>query len=290
MSLPKFEYLAPKTVEEACSMLFQYGKKARILAGGTDLLVKMKDREFTPQYLIGLKGISSLDYIDYDEMDGLTIGALASNQSIASSAVMQQKFGMLAQAASMIGTPQIRNLGTIGGNLCNAAPSADTAAPLIALDAKAKLVSRRRERTISLGQFCVCPGETCLQADELLTEIQVPKLPPRTGCAYIKLFSRGSVDIATVGVAVRLTLTDDGTCKDARVVLGAVAPTPMRAKLAEAAVIGTKIKDKVIEQAAQAASEEASPISDVRSSAEYRREMVKVLTRRALKQSLEQAK
>ncbi len=290
MSLPKFEYLAPRTVDEVCSLLTQYKEKARVIAGGTDVLVGMKEREMVPQYLVGLKGIADLDYIEYDEIYGLRIGALASNQSIADSAVIQQRFGILARAAALIGTPQIRNMGTIGGNLCNAAPSADTASPLVALGAIVKLASRNGERTVPLEKFFAGPGETVLQPDEVLTEIQVPKPPPGTVGAYLKLFPRGGVDIAAVGVASWLTLGEDNTCRDARIVLGAVAPTPMRAKGAEVAIKGTKMEDKAIEEAAQTASEEARPISDVRGSAEYRREMVKVLTRRALKQSLEQAK
>jgi carbon-monoxide dehydrogenase medium subunit len=290
VSLPKFEYLAPRTVEEACSLLSQYREKAKVIAGGTDLLVGMKEREQTPQYMVGLKGVANLDYIDYGDIDGLRIGVLASNQSIADSAVIQQKFGILATAAAEIGTPQIRNMGTIGGNLCHAAPSADTASPLIALGARVKLTGGKGERTVPLEEFFTGPGETALQPDELLTEIQVPKPPPHTSGAYLKLFPRGAVDVATVGVAVWLTLGEDNTCRDARIVLGAVAPTPIRAKIAEALIKGSKMEDKVIEEVAQMASEEARPISDIRGSAEYRREMVKVLTRRALKQSLEQAR
>ena len=285
MALPRFEYLAPQTVAEACSLLSQYGKAAKVIAGGTDLLVAMKERELTPQYLLALKRIADLDYIDYDDIDGLRIGALASTQSIASSAVIQDKFSFLANAAAQIGTPQIRNMGTIGGNLCNAAPSADTAPPLIALGAKVKLTSSKGERTVPLEEFFTGPGETVLQPNELLTEIQVPKPPPGTKGAYLKLFPRGAVDIATVGVAVRLTVGKDGTCSDAKIVLGAVAPTPMRTKRAEALILGRKLEDKIIEEAAQTASEEARPISDVRSSADYRREMVKVLIRRAIIQA-----
>ena len=284
MSLPKFEYLAALTVVEACSILSQYGKAARVIAGGTDLLVKMKERELAPQYLVGLKGIKDLDYIKYDEAGGLKIGALTSNDSVAGSAVIQKNFGLLSEAAAKIGTPQIRNMGTIGGNLGNAAPSADTAPPLIALGAKVKLVSSKGERTVPLEEFFTGPGENVLKTDELLAEIQVPKPAPGSRGVYLKLFPRGAVDIAAVGVAVLLILSKDGACNDARIVLGAVAPTPVRAKGAEAVIKGKQGKGEVIQKAAETAAEESRPISDVRCSADYRREMVEVLTRRALAQ------
>lgn len=290
MSLPKFGYLAPGTIGEACTLLSRYKGRAKVIAGGTDLLVKMKDRELTPQYLVGIRNIAELDYIDYDGMNGLRLGAMTSNQSLATSLIIRQKFGILATAAAEIGTPQIRHLGTVGGNLCNAAPSADTASALIALGAEVRLVNSTGERTIALEDFFTGPGETVLKDDELLTEIQVPNLPPRTGGIYLKLFSRSAVDIATVGVAVMLTMWRDGICYNARIVLGAVAPTPLRAKQAEEIITGRRLEDGVVEQAAQAAAREARPISDVRSSAEYRREMVRVLTRRAIMQSLEQVK
>jgi len=284
MSLPRFEYLAAQTVAEACSLLSQYGKAAKVIAGGTDLLVKMKERELTPKYVVSLKGITDLDYIDYDKVKGLRIGALTSNDSIAGSVIIQKRFGLLSEAAAKIGTPQIRNMGTIGGNLCNAAPSADTAPPLIALGARVKLVSPKGERTVPLEEFFTGPGETVLQIDELLTEIQVPKPMPGARGVYLKLFPRGAVDIAAVGVAVLLILGEDGACSDAKIVLGAVAPTPIRVKKAEAIVKGKQYKNEVIEKAAETAAKEARPISDVRCSADYRREMVEVLTRRALVQ------
>jgi carbon-monoxide dehydrogenase medium subunit len=290
MSLPGFEYLAPQTVREVCKLLSQYKGRVKIIAGGTDLLVKMKDRELTPQYLVGIKKIENLNYIHYNAVTGLRIGAMTSNQSLANSPIVREKFPILAMAAAEIGTPQIRNMGTVGGNLCNAAPSADTASPLIALGATVKLVNSKRERTIDLEKFFTGPGETVLKDDELLTEIQVPSLPPRTGGTYLKLFSRGSVDIGTVGVAVMLTLGKDENCHRARIVLAAVGPTPLRAKRAEEVIEGKKIEDGIVEKTAQSAVEEAQPISDVRSSVEYRREMVRIFTKQAIIQSLEQAK
>ncbi len=286
MSLPKFEYLAPKTVKEACKLLSKYRGRAKVIAGGTDLLVKMKNREQTLQYLVGIKNISDLDYIHYNPVVGLRIGAFTSHQSLANSPIIRDKFAILAMAAAEIGSPQIRNMGTVGGNLCNALPSADTASPLIALKAKVKLVNHKRERTIVLEKFFTGPGETVLRDDELLTEIQVPSLPPCTGGTYLKLYSRGAVDIATVGVACILTLGENENCEDARIVLAAVAPTPLRAKLAEEVIKGKKIENGIVEEAAQTAFDEAKP----RSSPEYKREMVRVLTKQAIMQSLEKAK
>lgn len=290
MLLPKFEYLAARDLTEACSWLSKYKAKASAMAGGTDLLVKMKHKETSPQYVIGLKGIPGLDAIDYDRTSGLRIGALATIESLAASPLVQRNFPALAQAASRMATPQVRNIATIGGNLCNAAPSADTASPLIVLGAGVRLVGPQGERTVSLEKFFTGPGQTVLKPGEILAEIQVPQPPARTGAAYLKL-SRVTVDLALVGVAALITLaTTDGVCQDVKIALGAVAPTPMRARKAESVLKGQKVTAALIEKAAQLASEEARPITDVRGSAYYRTEMVKVLTRRALAQALKQAK
>jgi carbon-monoxide dehydrogenase medium subunit len=289
MRLPKFEYLDPKTIEEACSLLSQHGDKARLIAGGTDLLIIMKHKEVTPEYLVGLKGIPNLDSIDADD-EGVRIGALATLRSIGDSAVVRERFPFLADIAGKMATHQIRNMGTIGGNICNAAPSADTAPSLICLGAKAKLVGPKKERIVAVEEFFTGPGETVLQAGEILTEIQVPNQPAHTGGAYLRL-TRLSVDLAVVGVAALVTLEGKGgLCKEARIALGAVAPTPIRAKKAEGVITGKKIEDGLIEEAAQIASEEARPITDVRGSAPYRTDIVRVLTKRAIGQALEQAK
>lgn len=289
MRLPKFEYLDPKTIEEACSLLSQHGDKARLIAGGTDLLIIMKHKEVTPEYLVGLKGIPNLDSIDADA-EGVRIGALATLRSIGDSAVVRERFPFLADIAGKMATHQIRNMGTIGGNICNAAPSADTAPSLICLGAKAKLVGPKKERIVAVEEFFTGPGETVLKAGEILTEIQVPNQPAHTGGAYLRL-TRLSVDLAVVGVAALVTLQGKGgLCKEARIALGAVAPTPIRAKKAEGVITGKKIEDGLIEEAAQIASEEARPITDVRGSAPYRTDIVRVLTKRAIGQALEQAK
>ena len=201
---------------------------------------------------------------------------------------MKEKYGILAQAAHKLGSHQVRNLATIGGNLCHAAPSAETASPLIALGASVKLRSVGGERSMLLEEFFKGPGKTALQAGEVLTEIQIPNSLPRTAGVYIKHSIRKAMDLAIVGVAVVVTGGEgNGICSDVKIALGAVAPTPIRAKQAEATVRGKKVEDVLIEEAAQIASKEAKPISDVRASAEYREEMVKVLTKRAFTQAWE---
>ena len=282
---PKFEYLEARTVEEACSLLSQYKDKAKLIAGGTDLLVSMRRGKITPLYVINVKTIPNLDYIHYDG-DGLRIGALATLSEIESSPLIRDRFPIIADSAHQIGTPQVRNVGTIGGNLCNAAPSADMAPPLIGLGAKAKLKGPKGERAVALEEFFTGPGEPRLQIGEMLIEIQVPDPPPDTRGAYLKLPARTAVDLAVVGVAAVVTLDTKGAnMVDAKIVLGAVAPTPIRARKAEDIVKGKPISDELIEKAAQVAAEEAKPISDVRGSASYRKEMVKVLTKQAVRQA-----
>jgi len=288
MLLSQFEYFAPKTIEEACSLLSKYNGQARVFAGGTDLLVKMKHRRITPRYVINLKSIPGLDYISYDDKEGLRIGALASLEAVKTYATIQQRFGILAEAAGVVGSVAIRNQGTIGGNLCNAAPSAETGPALIALAAKVKIVGLGGERTVALEEFFTGPGETVLQTGEILTEVQVANLPSRSGGIYLKHSLRG-MDIARVGVGVVITL-DGETCADIKIALGAVAPTPIRARKAEAVIKGQEPKKELMERAAQIASEESRPIDDIRSYAEYRRKMVGILTTQAIEQAVERAK
>ena len=283
--LPRFDHLESKTVEEACSLLSKHKGKAKVIAGGTDLLPAMRNREVTPAYIINVRSIPNLDYIHYTDAEGLKIGALATLYDIESSPIIREKFAMVADAAAKIGTPQVRNMGTIGGNLCNAAPSADTAPPLIGLEAKAKINGPNRERVIALEEFFIGPGENALQADEILTEIQIPNPPPHTRGVYLKLPARTMVDLAVVGVAVVVTLDDkERSIVDAKIVLGAVAPTPVRARQAEDIIKSKAISRELIEKAAEAAAGEAKPISDLRGSASYRKEMVNTLTKRAIRQ------
>lgn len=288
--LPDFGYLSPKTVNDACSLLLRHRGQAKVMAGGTDLLVRMKKGREVPQFIIGLRGIPDLDYITYSEPEGLKMGALATFRSMGDSPVVREHFPFLVDVAQTIGSVQIQHTATIGGNLCNASHLADSAPMLIVLRAKVKLCSTSGERTVQVEDFFTGHRETVLKEDEILTEIQVPELPGGSGAVYLKLTPRTKVDVAAVGVAAWLLLdSENRVCRDIRIALGAVAPTPVRSKKAEQAVKGKELDDALIEQAVQLASDEARPISDIRCSASYRREMVKVLTARALKQAFTRA-
>jgi carbon-monoxide dehydrogenase medium subunit len=262
--------------------------RASILAGGTDLLVEMKDQRKTPEYLVDLKQIEGLDYLTYDDTCGLRIGALATVQSVGTSPAVAQHYAGLAEAAGSLGSVQVRNRATVAGNICRASPSADTLPPLIAGDATVTIFGPAGTRIAGLADFFTGPGWTVLSPGEILVEISVPAPLPNTGTVYLKHGRRAAMELATVGVAVALTLAGP-VCARARIVLGAVAPTPIRARLAEAALQGRTVDETAIEEADQAAMHEARPISDVRSSAGYRQEMVEVLTRRAIRAALARA-
>jgi CO/xanthine dehydrogenase FAD-binding subunit len=284
--LPRFDYLEPNTIDEALSMLSQYRGRAKVIAGGTDILPKLKRRETkAPEYIIDLKGIPDLDYIRYDEVDGLSLGALVTIHAVEASPVVQERFGVLFQAVESMASAQVRNRGTIAGNLCNAVPSADTAPALLTLEASLKLTSQKGERIVNVEDFFTGPHKTVLTDEEILQEIRVPNLPPHSRGRYFKLTPRRSMDLAVVGVAA-VVVVEDGICNDIRIALGAVAPTPIRARRAENMIKGQKLSDEVVERAAEIAAEECHPISDHRASAEYRCDMVKVLTRSAIQQAI----
>ena len=280
-----FDFLEPSSISEICSLLSQYNEDAKVIAGGTDLLVSMKKRITTPKYIIGMKHIPNLNHIDYTDTAGVSIGALATLRDIETSPIIRDRLRILNDTAGKMASPAIRNMATIGGNLCNAAPSADTAPPLIALGAQAKFMRTKGERTIMLESFFTGPGKSALFVDEVLVNIYVPNPPSHTASTYLKL-QRTAVDIAVVGVAVVATMdSEHKAISDVKIVLGAVAPTPIRAHKTEEMMRGKDLKEgRWIEKAAQTAAEEAKPITDVRASAEYRREMVKVLLRHAIKQ------
>jgi aerobic carbon-monoxide dehydrogenase medium subunit len=278
----RFEYLEPRTVTQALSMLSRYQGKARVIAGGTDLLNRIRLGMVRPEYIVDICYISGLDYIQYDSKGGLSLGALVTIRDLEMSAEVQQHHAAISQAASVLGSTAIRNVGTIGGNLCHAAPCAETAPVLIGLEAKVKLAGPNGKRTIPLEKFFTGPGQTVLQTGELMIAIEVPPMRGDSKGVYLKHTTRGTINPAIVGVAAIVTM-DGKRCKEIKVVLGAVAPTPIRATKAEEIVRGEEVDDALIERAAKAASDESSSISDVRSSAEYKKEMVKVFTRYALK-------
>ena len=276
-----------KSIEEAVSLLASYGREAKVVAGGTDLLNLMRTGALTPKYLIDITRIPGLDFMGYDEAGGLRIGALVTLSTVEVSKLVKEKYPLLYEAVHQMGTTQVRNRATVVGNLCRASPSADTAPPLLALKAQLKIAGSSETRIVGLEDFFVGPGETVLKYDEIVAEIQVPKLPGGTGASFIRA-TRGGADLATVNVAT-VVIIKNGVCQDARIALGGVAPTPIRADKAEKVLRTTKLENKVIEEAAQTAADQTKPITDIRSTADYRKELTKVLVRRALKMSVERA-
>ena len=279
--LPGFDYISPQSISEALSLLNTHKGVIKIFAGGTDIIPKLKRREQkAPEFLLDMKGIPDLDYIHFND-NMLTIGALTTIHAVETSSIIREHFNVLLQAAGSMASAQIRNRGTIVGNICNAAPSADMAPSLLTLETKVKVMSAKGEKIVRLEDFFTGPGKTVLNEGEIVQEIQVPAMPENSRALYIKLGPRHSMDLAVVGVAVFLIMDGD-TCRDIKIGLGAVSPTPLRAIKAESILKGQKLNDEIIEKAAQTASEESQPIDDQRASAEYRRDMVKVLTMRAI--------
>jgi carbon-monoxide dehydrogenase medium subunit len=284
-----FEYFAPKTLKEALTLLDKYQDECKVIAGGQSLLILMRQGLVTPQYLIDIKGLSELSYIKSDAREGLRIGALTTHRAIEKSPVIQKKFSVLAEMERRLASIQTRNWGTIGGNICHADPAGDPAPVLMALNATLSMASLKGKRNMAVEDFCLDYFETALELGELLTEIRVPATPPHTGTAYTK-FNVIESDLATVGVALSITLgSSDGVCRDVRIALGAAAPTPMRAKQAEAVLRGKKVTNNLLKEAGEMASTEAEPLSDIYASEEYRRELVKVLVNRVGKEALARA-
>ena len=282
----RFEYLEPTTLDEAVALLARYGDKAQVLAGGTDLLVEIREHLRRPQYVVNIKRVPGIDGLSYDSIEGLRVGAAVTARTLELMPEVRQNYLGLAQALRELGSIQVRNRATLAGNICRASPSADTLPPLIADGARLRLHGGAGVRDLPLEQFFTGPGRTQLRRDELLTEIVVPPPPAHCGRAYIKHGRRKAMELATVGVAVSVAL-ENGRCREARICLGAVAPTPIRARQAEALLAGEVPDPARLAKAARAARDESRPISNVRGSAEYRREMVEVLTRRALEQAVQ---
>jgi len=281
-----FEYFEPKTIDEASALLTEYGDKAKLLAGGTDLLPLLKEGKLSPQYIISLENIPGLSGIKYD--DGLSIGALTKISEIETSPIIREKYIALAEGAEVIGSVQIRNLGTIGGNICHASPSADTAPALLVYGAIVKIAGKNGGREVPIEDFYLGPGETVLEEGEIVTEFFLPEQRACSGANYIKLAIRKLMDLAFVGVATSVTLAN-GVIDDVKIGLGAVAPTPIRATKAEKILRKKAVDKNLLEKAGVVASEGAKPISDLRASAEYRSKMVKVLTMRAVQKAIERA-
>jgi carbon-monoxide dehydrogenase medium subunit len=282
----RFEYHEPTSLEEASRLLVRYGEDASLLAGGTDLLVEIREHIRWPKHVVNVKKIPGLAALAYDDRNGLRFGALVTAREIETSPVVRAKYPGLAQAARELGSIQVRHRATVVGNICRASPSADTLPPLIADGATVRIHGPSGERTIALETFFTGPGKTVLAPGELVTEVAVPAPAPRTGKHYLKHGRRKAMELATVGVAVALTLERE-LCSEVRIVLGAVAPTPIRARAAEDALRGRPLAGAAIGAAARIAMGECRPVSNVRASAEYRREMVGVLTARAIERAKE---
>ncbi|MFZ5646742.1 MAG: FAD binding domain-containing protein [Bacillota bacterium] len=284
MYLPDFDYYAPDNLNEACQFLARFGSKAKVLAGGTDLMVKMKHDLLAPEVLVSLKNISQLKNIEYVEGRGVVIGAAITHNQLANSPLLQKKYLSVCEAAHHMANNQVRNVGTVGGNIVNAVPSADLPPILIALNAGIKIVGTAGERELPLESFFTGPSQTVIKNDEILTEIIIPE-QQSTGSTYMKFGLRRSGALAVVGVAVSVTV-EGSILKDVRIALGAVAPTPIRAFKAEELLKGKAVTDELLEEAGVCASGECKPISDIRGSEEYRRDMVRVFTRRALRKAI----
>ena len=283
----RFEMSLPRSVDECVKALAAGGAGAKVVAGGTDLLPQMKNGVTKPQLVVDLSGIAALRAIEADAK-GLRIGAAVSARQLERDARVQSGYTAIAESGALVGSIQVRNLATLGGNLCNAAPSADMAPPLLSLEAEAVITGPKGQRRVPIASFFTGVRRTVLAPEELLVELFVPAPGPRSGGSYIRHTPRRELDIAVVGVASQVTLSN-GKCTKARISLAAVAPTPVRATAAEQALEGQTLTPATIEQAAELAVGAAQPISDQRGSADFRRHLVRVLTRRTLTRALERA-
>lgn len=283
-----FKYLEPKSLKEACSMIAEHGEEAKLLAGGQSLLPLLKQRFISPEYVINLKGIPELEYLGNGQ-GNMKIGSLTLHRTIETSPAIRGTFPMLAEMERTLGSTQIRNWGTIGGNLCHADPGGDPGPTLIALGASVRVASARGEREIVLEDFFEDYLKTVLEPDEIMAEISVPEPPPLSGGAYHKESIRlGDMAIAATAVFVVLE-GKGGPIRDVRIVLGAAGPTPIRAKQAEALLVGKKATDDLLREAGETAASESHPTGDVQGSEEYKREMVRVVTRNMLREAIKRA-
>ena len=283
----EFEYLAPKTIDEALDLLDKYkDKNIKILAGGTDLLVKMKTSDLKIDYLINIKNISELNFVDINQ--GLKIGAVTPLSHIIREEKVKMKYSALYEGIMSMAAPAIRNMGTMAGNLGNASPAADTVPPLIAYGAEVKLQSKRGERTVLVEDFITGVGETIIETDEIITQINIPKINKNTGSAFLKK-SRVKADLSKINLAVCLE-REGNVCKDCKIVFGSVAIKALRAEKTEGLLKGQMINSELINKAAEEVSSEIKPIDDIRSTAEYRKAMSKEMLKDGLELAWARAK
>ncbi len=282
-----FEYHAPGSVAEAIALAARFGDDARFLAGGTDLVIQMRRGRLAPRHLVSLCRVPGLDRIAVD--GSIALGAGVTHRALERSPFVRGALRGLVEGAEVVGGHQIRNMGTVGGNIVNASPAADVVPVLLALDARVTLVGSSGERTLPLEDFLLGPGRTARRPDELLTAISFPAPGPGTATAFLKAGRRRAMEISVACVAACLTLDTGGRCVDARIALGAVAPTTMRARAAERVLAGQRPTGDALREAGRAAAAECEPIGDVRASARYRRVLVETLVPRALGRCAERA-
>ena len=283
-----FEYFSPRTLEEAVSLLQKHGPDAKLLSGGQSLIPMMKLRLVSPEYIVDINRIPGLDYIS--ESDGhLKIGALAREHELESSEVIKTSFPILADTAKVIADPLVRSQATVCGNLAHGDPANDHPATMLALGATVVATGPNGRREIGIEDFFPGLFTTALEAEEILTEIKIPFPPPHSGGAYLKL-ERKVGDFATAGVAVQLTLDDAGAVKRAGIGLTNVGMTPIKAKQAEAFLTGKQLDETTIQKAGELAAADSEPLDDIRGSADYKRDLVRVLTTRALARAVDRAK
>ncbi len=281
----RFAYQEPTTLKKTFSLMEKHGDDARVIAGGTSLIIMMRQRLLMPKIVISLGRIPKFDRIAYNAKEGLRIGAGARHRDIELSAAVKKHYPLLHETFRKVAQPRIRNMGTVGGNLAAGDPLTDPGASLIALDAEITLTSSKGQRTLPLDEFFIDYYQTALEPGELLTEIHVP-LPQRPGWAHIKFTPRSVEDFATVGVAVTLKASN-GTCEDIRIGLNSVASTIVRARKAEEVLRGKPISDAALQEMGEVAATECDPTDDNRGSAEYKLDLVKVLVRRAAHEALQ---
>jgi aerobic carbon-monoxide dehydrogenase medium subunit len=283
----RFDYQEPTTLRKAFGLMDKYGDGARVMAGGTALIIMMRQRLLAPKVVISLGRIPKFDRITYNNKDGLRIGAGARHRDIELSSAVRKHYPLLQETFRKVAQPRIRNMGTVGGNLAGGDPLTDPGASLIALDAEVTLASAKGQRRLCLDEFFIDYYQTALEPGELLTEVHVPP-PQRPGWSHIKFTPRSIEDFATVGVAITLKASN-GTCEDVRVGLNSVASTIVRARKAEDVLRGKPITDAALQEMGEVAATECDPTDDNRGSAEYKLDLVKVLVPRAAKEALERA-
>ncbi len=289
MSFGKFDYFAPRTIEEIIDLLKKHGDRACLMAGGTNLMVQLRQQAIEPKVLVGLKQIAGLNRIEFDPKTGLTIGAMALLADVAAHREIRTYYPAIAGAAAQTATVQIRNMGTVVGNICNASPAADNVPALLVMDASVQVAGPSGRRSIPINDFFKGPGRTALESAEVVTDVTVPPPQAGTGVVYRSFSGRGKLDCTTVGIGALITIDGDA-CRNFRIAVGACAPTPMRAFAAEKMLIGKRIDQGALDAVSEQVALETNPISDLRADADYRLHIVKVQTRRVIEDACRMAR